>query len=213
MNDQETKLREEIEQDAAAQAAELLTKARAEAEAVAAKAVEESAALRRAELAKAEALAEARCRAILSGTGTEAKRRWMLRREDVIASALADGLKRAESAPDAERAPALESLLAEAVAGFAPAADGLVVSARPADAALLTPQLLAAAAKSAGLAEAAAATWTVVAESALAPGLVVTAPDGRRRSDQTFAARLVRLRPELRMQVAELVRAAADRKE
>jgi vacuolar-type H+-ATPase subunit E/Vma4 len=35
--------------------------------------------------------------------------------------------------------------------------------------------------------------------------LVVTASDGRRRSDQTFAARLARLRPELRMQVAELV--------
>jgi len=202
MNEQETKLREEIERDAAAKSAELLAQARVAANAIAAQAAAEIAVIRSAELAKAEALAEAHCRAILSGTETEVRRRWMLRREAVIEAALADGLKRAESA--GEMAPALELLLAEAVAGLAPVVDGLVISARPAEVALLTPQLLAAAAKLAGLAESAAATWKVAADGALSAGLVVTAADGRRRSDQTFATRLARLRPELRMQVAEM---------
>ena len=202
MNGQEDKLREEIERDAAAKSAELLATARAEADAIAAQAAAEITALRCAEFAKAEAMAVARCRAITSGTETEVRRRWMIRREAVIEAALAGGMKRAESA---EMAPALESLLAAAVAGFVPAVEGLVVSARPADAALLTPQLLVAAAKCASVAESVVATWKVVADGALSAGLVVTSADGRRRSDQTFAARLARLRPELRMQVAELI--------
>ena len=205
MSTQETKLREEILRDAEAKAAELLAKARAEADAVTAQASAETAALRRAELAKAEALAEARCRAIESGTGTEVRRRWLVRREAVIEAALADGLTRAESAPASERARALETLLAEAVTGFAPEADGLLITARAAVGALLTPQLLAAAAKHAGLAEAAAAAWKVAVESAMAPGLVVTASDDRRRCDQTFAARLARMKHDLRLQVAEMV--------
>ncbi len=202
MNDQESKLREEILRDAEAKAAELLAKARTEADAITAQAAAEAAALRQAELAKAEALAEARCRAIASGTETEVRRRWLVRRESVIDAALGEGLKLAESAPDADRARALETLLAEAVAGFAPDADGLTIAVRVADAALLTPQILAGVAKRAGVAESAAATWKVVTESALTPGLVVTASDGRRRCDQTFAARLVRMRYDLRMQVA-----------
>ena len=76
MNDQETKLREEIERDAVAKAAELLAKARAEAEAIAAQTAAEIAALRSAELAKAEALAAARFRSEERRVGKECRSRW-----------------------------------------------------------------------------------------------------------------------------------------
>ena len=203
MNEQESKLRDEILRDADAKTAELLAAARAGADAVAAQAAAEIATLRSAEFAKAEAVAAARCRAILSATETEIRRRWMIRREAVLAAALADGLQQAVFTGEA--GASLEALLAEAVAEIAPAVDGLALFARPEQAALLTPERLAAAARRAGVAETVTATWRVIADDTLAAGLVVTAADGRRRCDQTFAARLARQRPELRMMVAEQV--------
>lgn len=207
MNDQETRLGEEILAGARQKAAQVLEHARREAAKIAAAAEQAAAGLRADALRAADREGSGKARAILAGIRHELHRRWLLRREAVLGDVLAEVLRRVE-ADGPERARRLVELAAEGVRGVG-LGNALRFAAGPADAALLTPARLAAVAVAAGGAAELAATWRVDAVADMPPGLLVETADGRRRSDQIWRSRLRRREDDLRQAAAAFL--GADR--
>jgi vacuolar-type H+-ATPase subunit E/Vma4 len=207
VTDQEEKLQREILAEAERKAKRLRDRASQEAKKLLDQAAADAAQARAAQLAAATAEGEARARAIAAGIRQEARRQWLLRRENHLRDALAAALAELEALAGDRRADLLETLAAEALAilGADPA---LEFAAPPPDAAQLTPERLATAARRANLDPALAAGWRVVADPALPPGLAVRTAAGRLAVDQSFRARLERLEPALRARLAAELGAA-----
>ena len=199
MESQEERLREEILADAKRRADKILARARSDGESAAARARRANERRRKSALAEAQASGEQKRRNILQGVETEKRRMWLQRREECIDEVLAAVRARAEGleAGSPERAAALAALAEEAFASVGAAAQ-LRVAVNPADAALATPTWLRE--RGAGAAECA-----VEADPRIGGGIRVATPDGRLFYDNTFAARLKRLRERFRTELAETV--------
>lgn len=197
MQEQENRLQQEILQDARRKAERALERARRDADALA-KAVQTRAAeARETALAKAREEGASRARAVTAGIRHQVQREWLGRREAVLAEALQRALTEVEHGSEVDPVRSLGALLREAVAALG-TREGLIVRVRPADEGRLRDAVLPALALPAGTVR----SWTVVADPDLGGGLVVETADGRRRCDQTYAARLARLRAELRQAIA-----------
>jgi len=198
--EQEARLKEEILLDARKKADHLLERARQDAGKLVA-AVETRLAKERQEaLAQAGREADARAHAIIAGIRHEVQKNWLRRRERLMDAAFAEALARVTGGTDAERAQSLPQLLEEGVQAIGPES-GIVITVQPADVAILAPEVLRDVARRAGAAEV-ADSWKVTADPSCHGGIIIVSADGRRRVDQTHAARLGRLKAGLRRAVA-----------
>lgn len=199
MESQEERLREEILADAKRRADKIVARARSDGEAGAARARRANERRRKAALAEAQASGERKRRNILQGVETEKRRMWLQRREECIDDLLAAVRARAEglAAGSPERAAALAALAEEALASVGPAPQ-LRIAVNPVDTALVTASWL----KERGAGEAAC---VVEGDARIGGGIRVSTPDGRLFYDNTFAARLTRMRERFRTELAETV--------
>jgi len=204
MQEQEAKLQQEILQDARRKAERTVERAHKEAERLSQAVRLEQGRAAEALQAKAGAEAVARARAVLAGIQHDVHKQWLRRRELVLDQVLADALRRVEQGEGFDRGRSLLERLVEALAvmgGDTP----VVIAVSAQDAPLLDAAVLAAAAQQLKAGADASIGWRVVGDPELASGFVVSSADGRRRFDQTFTARLARLKRALRQAVATQV--------
>jgi vacuolar-type H+-ATPase subunit E/Vma4 len=203
MQEQESRLQQELVQDAQRKAQRALDRARRDADSLMRGVEKRQEQERQQALERARAEGNARARAITAGIRHEIHKEWLLRREAVLAEALAAGLDAAQAVVGAERMRSLAELLAEALAALG-AAERLTLYASPEDAPRLRDEVIPSVAARLGLG-AAAVAWTVVPDPECQGGFVLASADGRCRCDQRYAARLARLRNDLRAAAADAV--------
>jgi vacuolar-type H+-ATPase subunit E/Vma4 len=208
MQEQEEKLQQEILQDARRKAERVVERAQKEAERLVQVVRRDQAKAAEALLASAAQDAHARARAILAGIRHDIQKQWLRCRESVLDRVLTDGLQRVEQGEGFDRRRSLLERLVEGIAAVGSEAVATIIVAAQ-DAPLLDSALLAAAAQQVNAAADAATRWRVTVDPELVAGFVVVSTDGRRRFDQTFTARLARLKRALRQVVAERVGAGA----
>ena len=204
MQEQETKLQQEILQDARHKAERTVERAHQEAERSLQAVRSEQARAAEALQTKTGTDARARARSVLASIQHDVHKQWLRRRETVLDQVLGEALQRAEQGTGLDRRRSLFERLAEALAVMGsdtPVA--IAVSAQ--DAPFLDAALLAAVARQLAAGADAPARWSVAVDPELASGFVLSSADGRRRFDQTFAARLARLKGGLRQVVAAQV--------
>jgi vacuolar-type H+-ATPase subunit E/Vma4 len=193
MSEQEQKLRNEILNDAKRKAERTVTRAKRDAEKALNDARAEQEAERQQSLEQAAGRGDARSRAILSTVSQEVRRSRLTSRETIIAKCLDEALSQTNSLSGNEASESLVALLQEAVAALG--SDELVVRVSPKEADMLTPEFLSAQGLIPGLLK-------IQADDAIAGGVVVETPDGRRRFDNTHATRRARLLEPLRTLLA-----------
>lgn len=182
---QEEKLRAEMRQDAERKAKRLIDRARRDGKKLVDGARKDVAEHRRARLAIANHHAAERVRAVLAGVEHEKRRRELVARESVIEQVLAEALKRARELLGSARLEALRELAREGVEAI-----GLrqgTFRCRPADKELVD-----------RIARQMSVEVQVETTDDMAEGIVVVDGDGRRSYDNTFTARLERMREQLR---------------
>lgn len=181
-------------EDARREAASLIAAAEAEADALLAAAAEKAALEGRALAEAAAAQAERERAALLAAAPLEARRRQEERLEALLLSVRSEALSRLASEPGAG-AEAAARLAAEAIKYME--GEDFSVAVRPADAA--APGL---AAEMARLSGRPGARITLQPDPGLGGGAVVRALSGREVWDNGFPARLERLWPGLRLELA-----------
>ena len=199
MNEQESKLHEEIIAEAKSKAEHLLARARNEADGVIGAAREAARQKREERLAEAREVAAKRSHAIVSGVELETARRWLLRQESCIDEVLAEALKEAEGVEGARREASLRSLALEALRAIGDASCAVRVS--PGVSEVVTPAWLSALASE--VYPGSSSSFTVTTDASLGFGLVLETSDGRRSFDNTCRRRLERVRDGLRLMLAE----------
>ena len=208
MQEQEDKLRQEITGDAQAKADRLVKRAKRDAEKRTATARERQDKARQARLKEAESRAEGQVRAILAGIDHEILTHWLLRREAVIEGVLADACSRAERGDGVDVRRSLLNLFEDAATQVGPGP--LVARLKPGDVAHLPRDVVDEALARLFGPDADTSSIEVVSDPVVKGGLVVTSADGRRRCDNTYGARLHRLRMQLRPQVASRLSSEPD---
>lgn len=200
MQEQEDKLRQEIIGDARTKADRLVKRAKRDTEKLVATARERQEKSRQVRVKEAELRADGHVRAILAGIDHEILTHWLRRREVVIEDVLAEACARGERGEGVDVCRSLLAQFEDAAAQVGPGP--LVVRLRPADVARLPAESVAAALPRLFGSGAATSSVEIVPDPTIAGGLVVGSADGRRRCDNTYAARLRRLRGQLRPEVA-----------
>jgi len=204
MQEQEAKLQQEILQDARKKAERLIERANKESAKLKSTVETQQAQEREQLLARAAQDTAAKTRAILAGIRYDIQKHWLLTRESVIESVFQEALARVMAGRDLDRHQSLGELLTEAVLILGPEKE-IKISCRPEDASFFTPGRLTEIATRTGDSDGVSGTWRVTPDPALPGGLVIASADGRRRVDQTYPARINRLRRRLRAEVAELI--------
>ena len=155
-------------------------------------------------LAAAEGRAGRQAASILATIEQDIRRDLLDQREAAIATILDAAMQRVASREGTDYPAALTTLAAEAVGAMA--TDAVVLHLAEADRAIATAEWLDALRQRVGRPVA----IEVADEAApIQGGLIVRSADGRLLYDNSFAARLVRLRPALRRQIAARVYAQA----
>ena len=206
MQEQEEKLRQEIIGDARTKADRLIKRAKRDAEKRAASARERQDKARQVRVKEAELRAEGRVRAILAGIDHEILTHWLLRREAVIEDVLEDACARAARGDGIDVGRSLLGLFEDAAGQIGPGP--LVVRLQPGDVARLPKGSIDGALARLFGPDAATSSVEVLPDPGVAGGLVVASADGRRHCDNTYRARLRRLRSQLRPAVAARLGAA-----
>ena len=160
--------------------------------------------LRDAQKKADQATAAALAASILATIEQDVRRDLLDQREAAIATILDAAMQRVASREGTDYPAALTTLAAEAVGAMA--TDAVVLHLAEADRAIATAEWLDALRQRVGRPVA----IEVADEAApIQGGLIVRSADGRLLYDNSFAARLVRLRPALRRQIAARVYAQA----
>ncbi|MBN2449981.1 MAG: V-type ATP synthase subunit E [Lentisphaeria bacterium] len=198
MNDNETKLRQEILEDARRRGERLVQRATMDVDKALAALRTEIEAYRTERLAAARREAEAKTRALTAHQGHEIRRRWLQRREEVLDALFDACLAEVEEGRGMDPSRSLRECLVEALAGIGPR--DTVVRVGPSCAGVLTDELLGAARLEAW-GEGAPGALTRRVDEGLPPGVMVESADGGRLFDNTYRTRLARLRAPLRARV------------
>ena len=201
MNEQEQKLREEILADAQRKADRLVKRARRDADKAVRDVKKKHEKTRQQRLEEAEHTARGRERSILAGIQHELRRRWLERRETVLHTVLQEALEKARRGDGIDPRRSLCQLLTEALAQIGE--DSLTVRLRPDQQELLEPADLERAARQAWDGKSAGDRLRREKKAGMDAGVIVETRNGHRRCDNTYAARLHRLRDALRARVAE----------
>jgi len=197
----EDNLRAEIIADAEKKSARLLKRAQKDADELFESTRKLNEQQKQAQLNEARNEAAAKVQAIDASTAYEIRQQWLIRQEQVIAEILQTTLALAEAAPTPQLQLSLKQLLCEAVAAF-PDDTALRLQLRPEHVPLLEPMLTTIPHCS--------ATLSIEPDSQMASGLIVSSIDNRRRYDNTYRARLQRLRQKLRIGIAEQIGAFTE---
>lgn len=194
MADNENKLGQEILDDARRKAGQILDKAGREAAKLLAAARERQLALRAEKTAAAEKTAGEKIQTLRAVLEVEKRRQHLLSREEVIRAVLAKAAETVRDGAGIDRIRSLTELLREA----ASAVDSrdVLVRMRPDDIALLGEKTVV------EIAAGAAGRVTVTPDPSLEGGAVVDTADGKRRFDNSPAARRQRLEKKLRPRIA-----------
>jgi vacuolar-type H+-ATPase subunit E/Vma4 len=197
-----TVLRDSVMSEAGGAAQQVLAEARARAERIKAQARAEADAegavlMDRARMTAARDYQRAVGSAVLEARALRARRREVVL-DRVFSSAAAQLETLAASVGDEVYASIVLSLVAEAAAQIE-AVDALVIHGDATSLATLDAAALD------GLSEACACRLSVGELLAQGTGVVVVSPNGRLRYDNTFQTRLVRMRDELRVEVARIL--------
>jgi len=207
VQDQETKLREEIVQDAQQKAERLVKRASRDARKMLDAAREEREKRRVARVAEAELDVEQRVRAVLATVGIEIRRRRLAEIEVEITKVLTDAVERALALPDEQRRASLLALLSDAAGMMG--RTGLRVLCSSRDRALLTDTGVRDALQRAWGGTGGAEDVVFVETDTVRGGLIVDSADERRRVDNSYDGRLARMKDELRTQVYRTMAANA----
>ena len=198
----EDKLREEILADATRKARRATERAERDAAKARQSAEAENERLREQLLDESGRRADEQATAVLASIDHERRRRWLLNREQVLDAMSIQALTQIAMLPAGERRESLRQLLREALDAVRDPA--VVIHAPPAAAAILEDGLAAAVAREL-FGDSAAVT---VVDDGVADGLTVVAADGRRRYDNTYAERLRRSSPDLRVRALTILEGA-----
>lgn len=193
-------LSDEILKDAATKAERIRKRAEREAKKLVTAAVQEAEADREKVLAAASRRAERAARGILATIEQEARRGLLAAREAELDKLFQAALRRLADRKGYDYPAAVAGLAAEAIRVMG--AESVVLELAEADQAMATPEWLAEVRRRVG-----GDVSLAVAErpAPIDGGVVVRSADGRLLYDNSFAARLRRLRPELRRELAVLV--------
>ena len=183
---QEERLRAEMKQDAERKARRIIDRARREAGKLLDEVRREVSELRRVRLAMAQHTAEDQVSAILAGVEHETRRRRLIAREEVIRAALSRALERAASTQGNERKKILTAALSQAIADFPD--DRFRIHCSPDDVARVRES-----------ADTLPEGTEIVADPSVTGGIVIVSEDGVRRYENSFEARLERMRELLRV--------------
>lgn len=194
---QEEALRQEMRQDAERKTQRIIQRAERDAAKMLEAVRDEMAALKAERLAAARHTAEERVRAIRAGIEQERRRSLLLDREMVIGRVIGEATKQVASPPAGQPREALARLLREAVGELA--CQEAEIRCAPRDVALVEE-----------LAESAKLAATVVADAAVAGGLMVECEGGRRVFDNTYAGRLARKMHDVRAVAYSRLKDGAD---
>lgn len=204
MSNQEEKLREEIESDAARRVDRIISRANTDAKKLMAQVETDCEKLRVERLEDARNEGEEKARAILAGIEQAERAGRLVRRERVLDDVFAAALEQLTKQPSEARRDKLIELSIEALGNLRSAAATLSVSSH--DSALLDDDAVGTICKATGIDE-----LSVQADPDVADGVSATSADGRLAFRNTFAARLKRQRNELRRDVLNLLSGDPDR--
>jgi len=194
----------QIEKTAEEKVADILAKAREKAEGILAEAREQASEQERATLARGEQESRRESQRILAEARIQARRACVKAQEDTVKQAFSQAMQGLQSLADGGSSypDVLKRLIVESIA--ATDTNDLEVLVRQADRALLTAEVLGAAAAEAGSVTGRSIKLTLGAESVTAAGgAVVRSLDGRVRVDNTFEARTTRFMDAIRTRVAK----------
>jgi len=195
MNEQETKLQDEIFAEARAKAERVVARAKNDADGILASGRRAAQERHEARLKEVGDLADSQCKSMLIGIDMEINRRWLKRQEACIDALLAEALADAEALQGAEREAMMGQLTREAFQAMGNVPCQAVVSAQ--DRGLVTAQWIQEQLR--GIFPDGVAAIDVVADDTVKGGIVLKASDGSRTFDNSLKTRLVRLHDELRL--------------
>jgi vacuolar-type H+-ATPase subunit E/Vma4 len=201
--EQEQKLQREILADAERKARRIIDRAQRDAEKMLESEQADNQALRELRLEDAEREAGERAQAILASIEQERRRRWLIKREEVIAGVIDAALQELQAADSETSRLAMTALLAQALAALNAMDVRLLVS--PVQVALVREIMPAAVTQALGKGATGSSAAVVIADPAIAGGVVVETSDGSKRYDNTYSARLARLGDELRVEILSLL--------
>ena len=200
MNEQETRLREAILAEARATADGILSAARREADALKASSAEARRKSRESALADAAEVSAKKCAKIAAKATMDISRRWLERQEACIDAVLQEALAEVEAMEGEDRETALETLTGEALLAVGDVSCRVIVGKK--DSSVVTPEWIVAVRKTT-FDSSGDATYAIEVDETLGGGVVFITEDGHLTFDNTFARRLERLRPELRLALIE----------
>jgi len=203
IGEQEARLRAEIETEAARKVTRVIDRARRDAEKALDEARKRHERRGKEQLAAAARTAAEKCRAITASIGHEMRKRWLRRREEVLDSVFAKVLEQVRSGEGFDEREALRQLAVEAVAALGTGTIRLRVA--PDAAARFDAAAVAGICKAAQPQAAGNLQVEIVADPAISGGLIAERADGKRRFDNTYTTRMVRLKPEFRGAMAQMI--------
>jgi vacuolar-type H+-ATPase subunit E/Vma4 len=196
VGEQEQKLQQEILSDAQRRAARVIERAKRDAEKAVKAAQRRREKSREARLRDAEHIAEERCRVVTANIEHEKRRQWLLLREQQLEGAFGGALAEVEGGTAVDRAESLRQLAMEAAAAIG--SNELVLRVRPEDRAVFSQDVLAQVADKAQRGADGAPSVRVEEDEQIRGGVIVLTADGRKCYDNTYAARLRRMKRDLR---------------
>lgn len=198
---QEEKLREEIMGDARLKAERIIARAKNEAQKTISAAEAEVAAKRKERLQEANEEADAKCHSILLDIQHESIRHWLLRREQCIEKMFQQALKIASETAGQKHETSLRQLAEEALEAIGPAPMRVRFNSK--DASIITEPWLQKIAHGLFGEKADLARFTLDPAEDAPVGIAFETLDGQRTFDNSYAARLMHARDDLRIALGE----------